>query len=102
MGLVQGLGKAEKYLRSNKTINSVYSLFDDVASKVGYMNNAGSTVAERLATVGTEASKYTRGDAIRFGMATYAAGSVAGRVASGGGVYRDSQGNFDIAGIPIL
>lgn len=28
--------------------------------------------------------------------------SAAGRIASGGGLYRDSEGNFDIIGIPIV
>ena len=39
-------------------------------------------------------------DHVRTGIAAVTLGSTAYRVASGGGLYRDSDGNFNIIGIP--
>ena len=103
-GLTELMGSAEKYLRnSNKAINSIYG----AASKIGRDEVGIKSAAERLDSVGSmsggkSASTYTGKDAVRFGMATYAGASIAGRALSGGGAYKDSNGNFDIAGIPFI
>ena len=39
-------------------------------------------------------------DKLRTGLAAVTVGSTAYRVASGGGLYRDSDGNFNIIGVP--
>lgn len=39
-------------------------------------------------------------DKLRTGLAAVTVGSTAYRVASGGGLYRDSNGNFNIIGVP--
>lgn len=43
---------------------------------------------------------WTAGGITAFGA--YTGASAVGRIASGGGLYRDSDGNFDIIGIPIV
>lgn len=39
-------------------------------------------------------------DKLRTGLAAVTVGSTAYRIASGGGLYRDSDGNFNIIGVP--
>ena len=92
---------AEGYLRSNQAVNKIYGYADKlVEGKLG--RATGDTMKAFSSKEGAEALNYTRGDMLRFGLSTYAAASVAGRAVSGGGVYKDSQGNFDVAGIPFI
>lgn len=96
--IVEGLGTAEKFLRSNKAINTVYELFDRPAAKIMGEEALKASVARAMGDI----SQYTAKDAIRFGMQTYAGLSIANRAIFGGSIIRDSNGDFDIVGIPIL
>lgn len=59
--------------------------------RMSYLNNDGSLDKSRIAT-------HVAG----LGAAGYVGLSSVGRLASGGGLYRDSDGNFDIIGLPII
>ena len=55
------------------------------------LNDKGETSYKRIA-----------GIAAGTGLAGYAGISSVGRIASGGGLYRDADGNFDLMGIPVF
>lgn len=61
----------------------------------GYMRAITNTFRKADGSV-----NYTRAAGAFAG--TYMGLSAAGRVASGGGLYRDSGGNFDIIGVPLI
>lgn len=96
--VVSSIGKAEKYLRSNKAINPIYSLLDKPASWISGADNVAASVGRAM----DDAAKYKGKDAIRFGMQTYAGLSIGSRLVIGGNLFTNADGEFDIAGIPIL
>ena len=53
-----------------------------------------------------EAAKkaYTNGNKINYGAiaGTYVGVTTAGRILSGGGIYRDSSGNQNLIGVPFI
>lgn len=59
--------------------------------RMSYLNDDGSLDKSRIAT-------HVAG----LGAAGYVGLSSVGRLATGGGLYRDSEGNFDIIGLPII
>ena len=105
-------------LHSNASINDVVNGARKIVDKriakskhlakeypVGYNLDGSSRISDwdRLKSL------YTHSDgSTNYGMwaGTIAGGymgvSAAGRIASGGGLYRDSDGNFDLMGIPFI
>lgn len=104
------LGQIKNLLSSNASINSLKQGLRGIADK----RIAGSEYLSK--EYGKETTDWKRLKSLykhsdgstNYGMwgGTIAGGymgvSAAGRVATGGGAYRDSDGNFDIIGIPII
>ena len=93
-----GVGNSLRYAAMNETSRSAFlKKFGnrDFYSEFADHEKAGALQKE-LDSFFDEA-KY---DHVRTGIAAVTLGSTAYRVASGGGLYRDSDGNFNIIGIP--
>lgn len=93
-----GVGNSLRYAAMNETSrNAFLKKFGnrDFYSEFADHEKAGALQKE-LDSFFDEA-KY---DHVRTGIAAVTLGSTAYRVASGGGLYRDSDGNFNIIGIP--
>lgn len=90
-------------INCNKPINDIYEFF------MGEANTGIRGVTKELANnkgFGEAVkSAYTTADgALNYKAiaGTYMGGSLIGRVATGGGVYRDSTGNVNLPGVPFL
>ena len=93
----------ESQLRSNKAINPIAKFIFGSDANVGmrgFMKNLGEGEAIK------EAAKkaYTNGNKINYGAiaGTYVGVTTAGRILSGGGIYRDSSGNQNLIGVPFI
>lgn len=99
-GYVQGmgLGNSLRYSALNGTSR------EEFAKKFGEKNiNEAFSNAESAKTMQKELDDFfdnAQYDKLRTGLAAVTVGSTAYRVASGGGLYRDSDGNFNIIGVP--
>jgi hypothetical protein len=95
--IVNGTAGAERWLRSHDTANKLWSYLDYPFEKMagkqpGYVSNMIKN-----------GEKYNSAKHLaRVGLQTYAVGNTAYRIASGGGLYRDKEGNFDIMGVPFI
>lgn len=99
-GYVQGmgLGNSLRYSALNGTSR------EEFVKKFGEKNmNEAFSNAESAKTMQKELDDFfdnAQYDKLRTGLAAVTVGSTAYRVASGGGLYRDSDGNFNIIGVP--
>ena len=78
-----------------------------LSEKVGPAGENGYSNTQRLKSLayhqdGSLATKRIAGVAAGTGLAAYAGVNVPYRAISGGSLTRDSDGNFDIAGLPII
>lgn len=104
MGFTEAFAKE---LHSNKPINPL-ELGGKAAGKfLGNLYGATSALVDN----GFEGLKnfykddkdnYNVSKMISTGLGAYAVPATVGRFASGGGLYHDSDGNFDIVGIPFI
>lgn len=93
-----GVGNSLRYAAMNETSrNAFLKKFGnrDFYSEFADHEKAGALQKELDSFF--DKAKY---DHVRTGIAAVTLGSTAYRVASGGGLYRDSDGNFNIIGIP--
>ena len=93
-----GLGNSLRYSALNR--NSREEFIKQFGEK--NMNEAFSN-AESAKAMQKELDDFfdnAQYDKLRTGLAAVTVGSTAYRVASGGGLYRDSNGNFNIIGVP--
>ena len=90
-------------LKCNKPINDVYEFFmgsADTGIRGAVKGLAkGDDFGKAIKNAYTTAEGGLNYSAI---AGTYIGGSLVGRVATGGGVYRDSTGNVNVPGIPFL
>ena len=103
---------AQKILDAyEKSNNPVFSFFNMIGSIMGRANRQGSTTMNAVANDGLEglwkSVKDDKGDYSfgKIGLAAggvYMGGSTVGRIASGGGIYKDADGNTDIIGLPFI
>ena len=110
---IKKIGEATKAAFKDTTDARIYKN-EKLANKLGYEMKDGRLVKENgdPATISNRdrlESMYRNDDGSWNKTAiggTIAGGymgvSAAGRVASGGGLYRDSDGNFDLIGIPFI
>lgn len=110
---IKKIGEATKAAFKDTTDARIYKN-EKLANKLGYKMDNGRLVKENgdPATISNRdrlESMYRNDDGSWNKTAiggTIAGGymgvSAAGRVASGGGLYRDSDGNFDLIGIPFI
>ncbi len=114
--LDSALDAAKAKLRSNQAVNpsegwfsGVTKMFagsditDEVWKKLGVEDKTKASFMQKLSAAhmnndGTANLKAIAGSSL-LGYGALAGGV---RLASGGGVYRDSDGNFDIVGIPVI
>lgn len=68
----------------------------DEQLKLGFWNKA------KLAHTDFKTGDYDAGKVAASGLATYMTGATAYRLGSGGGFYRDKDGNTDIIGVPFI
>lgn len=113
--VVDDVVKGAKALRSNKSINSVdvgsmlrktgnFMLGDSTSGVKGVYNNL-SKDAYKGNIKGAIKDAYMNGpDSLNYKAiaGTYVGAMAAGRVLSGGGVYRDSRGNANLPVVPFI
>lgn len=109
---VGGMAAGEKaILGTNEAVQKVDSLGGMAGMAVGKIMGSTKGTAGGLVNDGySGAKKFLSNDdgslnKSRLAMTAfgaYAAPALAGRVITGGGLYRDDEGNFDIAGIPFI
>lgn len=108
MGFINNLDellhKSARKLAANEPINGVEKVFAHYVSALDKASEflTGTNVLSRLDDVASGAAEYGFGDAVRFGLQTYAGINIPLRLISGGGIYRDSSGEFDIIGVPFI
>ena len=90
-------------LKSNEGINSVYEFFMGASDSGirGTLNNManGDNFGQAIKSAYTTAEGGLNYKAI---AGTYIGGSLIGRAATGGGLYRDQTGNVNMPGVPFL
>ena len=64
--------------------------------KYGFWDNM------KLAHMDLKTGEYSTKKVLTSAGATYVGGMAAGRILSGGGIYRDKEGNTDIIGLPFI
>lgn len=110
---IKEIGEATKAAFKDTTDARIYKN-EKLANKLGYKMKDGRLVKENgdpaiISNKDRLESMYRNDDGSWNKTAiggTIAGGymgvSAAGRVASGGGLYRDSDGNFDVIGVPLI
>ena len=113
-GAVKSAVKGEKILHSNDTITKVTSgimnnglgagevAYRMLKNKNGLKEAAIRTFAKNADDVLKEGSKTTAKWDVGKIAGSYIGVSAAARVASGGGLYKDKNGNTNIAGVPFI
>lgn len=128
MDIAKGVKGLYKSLRSNMAINDSYfeGAYNGVvnfarkraykgngaiANKMGFGKDADGFVEKEMSDMDALGSLFRNSETgeteyLKRGGIAIAGGymglSAAGRVATGGGLYRDSDGNFDLMGIPFI
>jgi len=95
------LGGEKTLLNSNRAINSIAS------HGRGFIGPRNEGLGQSLSRAFREtpddlASKVSSMKVARGAAAGYIGASAVGRVATGGGLYKDSNGNADIIGVPFI
>lgn len=112
-GLVDNISfKGEPILHSNKAINTIgkFMMGETNTGIRGTLRGLshGQDLGTAVKSAYTHRTKDAKGvlqpRSINWGAVagTYVGASVAGRVITGGGLYRDSTGNVNIPGIPFI
>ena len=74
----------------------------EYSRKTGYGDKMSDWDRAKAMLKDKDTGKLSMKRAAVAGLATYAVPATAGRLASGGGIYKDSHGNTDIMGIPFI
>lgn len=71
---------------------------------IGEINDLSEISASQVAKslLINDAGQYSKKRMAAAAVGGYTGISAAGRILSGGGLYRDSDGNFDVIGIPVV
>jgi hypothetical protein len=99
--------EAGTILRSNEAINKVGDFlaggFIDVARGVKAGNTVGKAIEEAFTTEGTNAAGQTVRN-LNYGRVAgaYLGASTGYRMLSGGGLYKDKNGNTNLVGLPFV
>lgn len=99
-GYVQGmgLGNSLRYSALNGTSREEFAKkFGEKNMSEAFSNTESAKAMQKELDDFFDNAQY---DKLRTGLAAVTVGSTAYRVASGGGLYRDSNGNFNIIGVP--
>ena len=99
-GYVQGmgLGNSLRYSALNGTSREEFAKkFGEKNMSEAFSNTESAKAMQKELDNFFDNAQY---DKLRTGLAAVTVGSTAYRVASGGGLYRDSNGNFNIIGVP--
>lgn len=72
------------------------------SKKTGYGDKMSDWDRAKAMVKDKKTGKYSPTRIAAAGLGAYAVPATAGRLASGGGIYKDSQGNTDIMGIPFI
>lgn len=99
-GYVQGmgLGNSLRYSALNGTSREEFAKkFGEKNMSEAFSNTESAKAMQKELDDFFDNARY---DKLRIGLAAVTVGSTAYRVASGGGLYRDSNGNFNIIGVP--
>lgn len=102
--------------RSAETLGQVYDYRTKInrpaafRRAMGYSNdvnlfnvpNKMSTTARIKAGLMNDRGEYSRPRMVGATFGVYAGATSIGRIASGGGLYRDADGNFDLMGVPFF
>lgn len=93
-------------LRSNKAINPIgkFILGESDTGLRGVAKGVGEANMGLGSAIKSAYTKNGLGESLNYKAiaGTYVGASLAGRVATGGGIYRDSNGNVNLPGVPFL
>ena len=107
--VVKKSAKGETILNSNRSINKVESIANNFTGAIEYggrvLNNEGFGQAFKK-TFGEEIINDAGEKAMRWKnkkiAGSFLGAAVAGRVLTGGGLYKDGNGNTNIVGLPFV
>ena len=102
MGVLGTFGKRTKNI-ANEMLGGLHQSVDDILS-VGEaaVTKGGSPGAVFNSRFLNETGDLRIGRAAGAAMVGYTGLSTAGRIVTGGGLYKDAEGNTDIIGIPFI
>lgn len=98
--VIKGVKDAGKVLHSNEAINKIGQNFGGGFEVVGKMLGKDQMKIDKALS-----STFKNSDgSLKYGKiaGSYIGMSAAARVATGGGLYRDRNGNTNIAGVPFI
>lgn len=107
--VVKTAAKGENILHSNKAINeSIFSNFTGAVESIGRMSH-GDSLGDALVKTFANGTKKEGGKLVADGgwnigkiAGSYIGVSAAARIASGGGIYKDRNGNANLIGVPFV
>ena len=99
----------EGHLRSNKAINSIGKFVlggtdDGIRGFAKNMSKEGTSFSDAAKSAYTKISKDGKSKSLNYKAiaGTYVGASLAGRVLTGGGIYKDKNGNNNVPIIPFM
>ena len=96
--------KSTTTLQANNAINDVYEFFMGASNSGirGTLNNLADGQGFGQAVKGAYTAADGKGLNYKAIAGTYIGGSLVGRAATGGGIYRDQTGNINMPGVPFI